>query len=71
MHAGVLDTIGRTPLAALRRMVRPGMARVLVKLENRNPSGSVKDRVALAVAFVMQIDFAGLDPRHCEPPPAE
>lgn len=46
---GVLETIGRTPLVELSRLAKPGMARILAKLECRNPSGSVKDRAALAV----------------------
>ena len=46
---GVLALIGNTPLVPLRRLVGSGRAQVLVKLENRNPSGSVKDRIALAV----------------------
>lgn len=33
----------------LRRVVPPGNARVLVKLESHNPTGSMKDRMALAV----------------------
>jgi len=45
----VLELIGGTPLLALNHVVESGSARVLVKLENRNPSGSVKDRIALAV----------------------
>ncbi|HVM29678.1 MAG TPA: cysteine synthase family protein [Candidatus Limnocylindrales bacterium] len=44
----VLGAIGNTPLVALRRVVEPGMARVLVKLEGFNPTGSMKDRMALA-----------------------
>ena len=46
---GVLETIGNTPLVELSRLANPGMARILAKLECRNPSGSVKDRAALAV----------------------
>jgi len=45
----LLGAIGRTPCAELRRVVPPGSARVLVKLENQNPTGSMKDRMALAV----------------------
>jgi len=41
----VLDTIGNTPLIPLRRMVEPGMAAVLMKMEAWNPSGSLKDRI--------------------------
>ena len=45
----VLDAIGRTPLVELRRVVPVGSARVLVKLEWANPTGSMKDRMAKAV----------------------
>jgi len=45
----VLELIGGTPLLALNQVIEPGSASVLVKLENRNPSGSVKDRIALAI----------------------
>lgn len=46
--ADVLGAIGRTPLVELRRVTSPGMARVLVKLEGANPTGSMKDRMAVA-----------------------
>jgi cysteine synthase len=45
----VLDAIGRTPLVRLRRLVAPGSADVVVKLEYFNPTGSYKDRMALAM----------------------
>jgi cysteine synthase A len=45
----VLRTIGNTSLVPLRRVVPPGCADVLVKLEWENPTGSMKDRMALAV----------------------
>lgn len=45
----VLDAIGNTSLVRLRRLAPPGSAEVLVKLEWENPTGSVKDRMALAV----------------------
>jgi cysteine synthase len=44
----VLELIGDTPLVQLRRIPADG-ARVLVKVEAKNPSGSVKDRPALAM----------------------
>ena len=44
-----LGTIGRTPLVRLRRVVPAGVADVLVKLEFFNPTGSYKDRMALAM----------------------
>ena len=45
----ILASIGGTPLVELRRVVPAGSARVLVKLESHNPTGSMKDRMALAV----------------------
>ena len=48
-ESGILGSIGRTPLVELRRLVPHGSARVLVKLESHNPTGSMKDRMALAV----------------------
>src|SRR5436309_2100731 len=45
----VLHAIGRTPLVRLRKLVPPGSADVLVKLEYYNPTGSYKDRMALAM----------------------
>jgi cysteine synthase A len=45
----VLDTIGHTPVVRLSRIVPPGAADVLVKLESFNPTGSYKDRMALAM----------------------
>lgn len=45
----VLHAIGRTPLIRLRKVVPPGAADVLVKLEFYNPTGSYKDRMALAM----------------------
>ena len=45
----VLELIGNTPLVSLTSLGEPGSARILGKLERRNPGGSVKDRVALAM----------------------
>src|SRR5829696_1693970 len=45
----ILRAIGNTPLVKLRRVVPPGAADVLVKLESTNPTGSYKDRMALAM----------------------
>ncbi len=41
------DTIGNTPLVYLEKYSEKYNAKILVKLESRNPGGSVKDRVAL------------------------
>lgn len=45
----MLTTIGSTPVVRLRKVVPPGAADVLVKLEFFNPTGSYKDRMALAM----------------------
>jgi len=45
----VCDAIGGTPMLRLRKIETPGGAELCAKLEARNPSGSVKDRAALAM----------------------
>jgi cysteine synthase A len=47
--ASVLDLIGGTPLLELRRIVPQGGARILIKVESANPTGSMKDRMARAM----------------------
>lgn len=49
VYDSVTDTIGRTPLVKLNRLADGLNATVLVKLENRNPLGSVKDRIGVAM----------------------
>ena len=49
LATSVLQAIGNTPLVQLTRVVAPGSADVLVKLESINPTGSYKDRMALAM----------------------
>ena len=45
----VLDLIGRTPLVELSRLAPKPAVRLYAKLEAQNPTGSIKDRVALAM----------------------
>jgi cysteine synthase A len=45
----ILDAIGNTSLVQLRRVVPADCARILAKLEWENPTGSMKDRMALGV----------------------
>src|SRR5207302_10991502 len=45
----ILNAIGKTPVVRLERLVEPGMAEVWVKVESGNPTGSYKDRMALAM----------------------
>ena len=44
-----LGTIGNTPLVKLQKLVPKGSADIYVKLEYFNPTGSKKDRMALAM----------------------
>ena len=44
----VLEAIGNTPIAELRKVAPPGCARIVAKLEWGNPTGSMKDRMARA-----------------------
>jgi cystathionine beta-synthase len=48
MNANVLELIGNTPLVEVQR-IDTGRCRLYLKLENQNPGGSIKDRVALAM----------------------
>jgi [CysO sulfur-carrier protein]-thiocarboxylate-dependent cysteine synthase len=45
----ILDLIGRTPLVELRRLSPRPTVRLFAKLEGQNPTGSLKDRIALAM----------------------
>ena len=54
----ILDLVGHTPLVKLNRLADSRMATVLAKLENLNPGGSVKDR--MAVNMVRRAEEAGL-----------
>jgi len=46
---GVLDLVGRTPLVRLAHLAEAGGAELLGKHEAMNPTGSVKDRAAMAM----------------------
>jgi [CysO sulfur-carrier protein]-thiocarboxylate-dependent cysteine synthase len=45
----ILDAIGNTPLVEVPRLTPARESRLWVKLEGQNPTGSVKDRIALAL----------------------
>lgn len=51
IHQNLLSLIGNTPLMEVQNIAREEnlKARVIVKMESRNPGGSVKDRIALAM----------------------
>ncbi len=54
--SSLLDLIGNTPLVELQALSPPGRT-IYVKLEGQNPTGSIKDRVALAM-----VDASDLHP---------
>jgi cysteine synthase A len=49
LRDGMLGAIGSTPAVRLTKLVEPGWADVWVKLEGANPTGSYKDRMAVAM----------------------
>jgi cysteine synthase A len=50
----ISELIGNTSLLKLRHITETGSADVLVKLESRNPGGSVKDRIGLAMIMTAE-----------------
>ncbi len=52
----VLELIGRTRLILLQHLVPEGSARILLKLEYEKPTGSMKDRMALAMVEAAEAD---------------
>ena len=54
----LLDSVGHTPLVGLPRLSPSADVRLWAKLEDRNPTGSVKDRAALAM--VLDVERSGV-----------
>jgi cysteine synthase A len=52
----ILDAIGNTSIVRLRRIVPASGAALFAKLESENPTGSMKDRMALAVIAKAEAD---------------
>jgi cysteine synthase A len=52
----ILHCIGNTSILTLRNIVPENGSRILVKLENENPTGSMKDRMALAMIEAAEAD---------------
>ena len=53
--SSLLDLIGDTPLVELRRLSPAGRT-IYAKLEGQNPTGSIKDRVALAMVDAAELE---------------
>jgi cysteine synthase len=52
----ILEWVGNTPMVALRKVVPRTGARILLKVESANPTGSMKDRMALAMIEAAERD---------------
>src|ERR1700724_3966428 len=52
----ILASIGNTSLLPLRKVVPNNGAQILLKLESENPTGSMKDRMALAMIEAAEAD---------------
>jgi len=52
----ILECIGNTSLLPLRKILPANGARILLKIESENPTGSMKDRMALAMVAAAEAD---------------
>jgi cysteine synthase A len=56
LRRNILQCIGSTSLLPLRNIVAQNGSRILLKLESENPTGSMKDRMALAMVEAAEAD---------------
>jgi cysteine synthase A len=56
MSRDILECVGNTSLLPLRKIVPKNGARILLKIESENPTGSMKDRMALAMIEAAEAD---------------
>ena len=49
LHSDITQCVGHTPLVRLNHLIPKTEAEVLLKLESRNPCGSVKDRIGVSM----------------------
>ena len=56
LQPDILHCIGNCSLVPLRNIVPANGARILLKLESENPTGSMKDRMALAMIEAAEAD---------------
>jgi len=55
-HPSILESIGNTALVQVRKAVPPNCGNIFAKLEWQNPTGSMKDRMALSVISRAEAD---------------
>ena len=58
VHQSILDLIGNTPVVDVSKLSPNPDVKIYAKLENQNPAGSVKDRIAKSM--VLQAEKQGL-----------
>jgi len=56
LRSNILNCIGNTSLLTLRNIAPANGARILLKIESENPTGSMKDRMALAMIEAAEAD---------------
>ncbi|MCL2615743.1 MAG: cysteine synthase family protein [Dehalococcoidia bacterium] len=57
MNGSILDTIGNTPLVCINSLCKKAGVKIYAKVEGSNPTGSIKDRIALKM--IEQAELAG------------
>jgi S-sulfo-L-cysteine synthase (O-acetyl-L-serine-dependent) len=57
MNETILDLIGNTPIVKINRLNPNKKATIYAKIEGNNPTGSIKDRIALSM--IRQAELAG------------
>ena len=57
VHQTILDLIGNTPVVDVSKLSPNPAVKIFAKLENQNPAGSVKDRIAKSM--VLQAEKQG------------
>lgn len=58
IYTSILDTIGRTPVIRINRLTPNPNVTILAKFEGSNPTGSIKDRIALKM--IQQAELEGV-----------
>ena len=49
IYSNILETIGKTPLVKINKLINQNGAEIIAKLEFFNPGGSIKDRIGLSM----------------------
>jgi len=56
VHSSVIEMIGNTPMVDVSELAAKPGVRILAKMENQNPAGSVKDRIARSMILDAEAD---------------